>query len=82
MADKQTDANKAQALKEYREAQDVAIQHIVRLRTARLARDAAATAPKTKIRQLSPKRIPTHRAVRCHRCIPALRSDRRTMLFS
>lgn len=45
MADKQSEAEKAQARKEYHEARDAAIQRIARLRAARLARDAAAQTP-------------------------------------
>jgi hypothetical protein len=55
MADKQSEADKAQAMKEYREARDAAIERIATLRAARLARDAAATPTKTKIRKSGPK---------------------------
>jgi len=41
MADKQTDAEKAQAMREYREKYDAAVRRIATLRAARLARDAA-----------------------------------------
>jgi len=41
MADKQTDADKAQAMREYREKHDAAMRRIATLRAARLARDAA-----------------------------------------
>jgi hypothetical protein len=45
MYDKQSNADKAQAKKEYYEARDAAIQRMGRLRAARLARDAAAQSP-------------------------------------
>jgi hypothetical protein len=48
MPQKQTEAEKFQAMKEYREEQDAAIQRIATLRAARLARDAAAAPTKTK----------------------------------
>jgi|307.fasta_scaffold1751090_1 hypothetical protein len=41
MAEKQTDADKAQAMREYREKHDAAMRRIATLRAARLARDAA-----------------------------------------
>ncbi len=53
MADKQTDEDKAQATREYREKHDAAMRRIVTLRAARLARDAALSAsekPKSKRR--------------------------------
>jgi hypothetical protein len=55
MAQKQSEAEKAQAMQEYREARDVAIQRIAMLRAARLARDAAATPTQTKIKKSGPK---------------------------
>jgi hypothetical protein len=55
MAEKQSEADKAQATKEYHEARDAAIQRIATLRAARLARDAAATPTKTKGTKASPK---------------------------
>lgn len=42
MADKQTDADKAAAMKEYRQQHDAAVDRIAALRAARLARDADA----------------------------------------
>jgi hypothetical protein len=52
MADKQTDADKAQAMREYREKHDAAIRRIATLRAARLARDAAVqTSEKAKPRR-------------------------------
>jgi len=39
-AEKQTDADKAQAMREYREKHDAAMRRIATLRAARLARDA------------------------------------------
>jgi hypothetical protein len=41
MPEKQSDADKAKAMQEYREKQDAAIRRIAKLRAARLARDAA-----------------------------------------
>lgn len=54
MANKQSDADKALAMKEYHEARDAAIQRIARLRAARLARDAAAE-PLAKSKKASAK---------------------------
>ena len=48
MAQKQSEAEKAQAMKEYRDARDAAIQRMATLRAARLARDAAASPTKIK----------------------------------
>jgi hypothetical protein len=42
MADKQTDADKAAAMKEYRDQAAAAVDRIAALRAARLARDAQA----------------------------------------
>jgi hypothetical protein len=53
MAQKQSEAEKAQAMQEYREARDAAIQRIATLRAARLARDSAA--PPTKGKKPVPK---------------------------
>ena len=47
MADKQTDADKAKAMQDYRDEHDAAVKRIATLRAARLARDAALP-PKTK----------------------------------
>jgi hypothetical protein len=55
MAQKQSEAEKAEAMKEYREARDAAIQRIATLRAARLARDAAATPTRTKSKKPVPK---------------------------
>lgn len=44
MADKQTDADKAAALKEYRQQHDAAVDRMAALKAARLARDAGASA--------------------------------------
>jgi hypothetical protein len=55
MADKQSEAEKAQARKEYQEAQDAAIQRMAKLRAVRLARDAAATPTLTKGKKPVPK---------------------------
>jgi len=53
MAEKQTDADKAQAMREYREKHEAAMRRISTLRAARLARDAAlpiSEKPKSKQR--------------------------------
>jgi hypothetical protein len=53
MVDKQTDADKAQAMREYREKHEAAMRRIAALRAARLARDAASSPsekPKSKRR--------------------------------
>ena len=53
MVDKQTEADKAQAMREYREKHEAAMRRIITLRAARLARDAAVSAaekPKSKRR--------------------------------
>jgi hypothetical protein len=57
MADKQSEADKAEAMKEYHAARDAAIQRIASLRAARLARDAATPPTKTKSKKAiaSPK---------------------------
>lgn len=56
MADKQSDADKAQAMKEYHDARDAAIKRMAALRAVRLARDAEAQTPaKTKNKKPSPK---------------------------
>jgi hypothetical protein len=55
MADKQSDTDKAQAMKEYHEARDAAIQRIATLRAARLAREAATPPTKTKSTKASSK---------------------------
>jgi hypothetical protein len=41
MTEKQTDADKAQAMREYRDKHDAAMRRSATLRAARLARDAA-----------------------------------------
>jgi hypothetical protein len=48
MAEKQSDADKAKAMQEYRDKQDAAIRRIAKLRAARLARDAAQSSQQTK----------------------------------
>jgi hypothetical protein len=53
MVEKQTEADKAQAMREYREKHEAAMRRIAALRAARLARDAAespAEKPKSKRR--------------------------------
>jgi hypothetical protein len=44
MADKQTDADKAAAMNEYRAQHDAAVDRMAALKAARLARDAGAPA--------------------------------------
>ena len=48
MAEKQTDADKALAMREYREKHDAAMRRIATLRAARLARDAALPTPERR----------------------------------
>jgi hypothetical protein len=51
MVNKQTDADKAQAMREYREKHEAAMRRIITLRAARLARDTASLGsekPKSK----------------------------------
>ena len=48
MADKQSDADKAKAMREYREKHDAAMRRIASLRAARLDRDAAPRPEKRK----------------------------------
>jgi hypothetical protein len=48
MADKQSDADKAKAMREYREKHDAAMRRIASLRAARLARDAEPPPEKAK----------------------------------
>jgi hypothetical protein len=48
MPDKQSDADKAKAMQEYRAEHDAAVRRIESLRAARLARDAAIPPPKPK----------------------------------
>jgi hypothetical protein len=55
MVQKQSEAEKAQAMKEYREALDAAIQRIATLRAARLARDATTPPTQTKGKKPVPK---------------------------
>ena len=43
MAEKQTDADKIAAMREYRAQQDAAVDRMAALRAARLARDAGAS---------------------------------------
>jgi hypothetical protein len=50
MADKQTDADKAAAMKEYRAQHDAAVDRIAALRAARLAREASAPPPEPKVK--------------------------------
>lgn len=48
MAEKQTDADKAAAMTEYRQQHNAAVDRIAALRAARLARDASAPPPAPK----------------------------------
>jgi hypothetical protein len=57
MADKQTDADKAAAMKEYRAQHDAAVDRMAALRAARLAR--AAGAPDAEVNALASKKAAT-----------------------
>jgi len=57
MADKQGEADKAAALREYRDKHDAAVGRIKALRAARLARDAAA-AGKARPPNAAPEKPP------------------------
>ena len=48
MVEKQSDADKAKAMREYREKHEAAMRRIATLRAARLARDAEPTPEKAK----------------------------------
>jgi hypothetical protein len=48
MADKQTEADKLAAMREYRAQHDAAVDRIAALRAARLARDAGASPEEVK----------------------------------
>lgn len=48
MVEKQSDADKAKAMREYREKHEAAMRRIATLRAARLARDAAPPPEKAK----------------------------------
>jgi hypothetical protein len=50
MAEKQTDADKAAAMTEYRQQHNAAVDRIAALRAARLARDASAPPPAPKVK--------------------------------
>ena len=60
MADKQTDADKAAAMKEYRAQHDAAVDRMAALRAARLARDAGA--PEADVKALASKKTPGKKA--------------------
>ncbi|MGE3987856.1 hypothetical protein [Pseudorhodoplanes sp.] len=49
MADKQTEADKAAAMKEYRQQHDAAIDRMAALKAARLARDAGVPAAEATV---------------------------------
>jgi hypothetical protein len=48
MADRQSDADKEKAMREYREKHDAAMRRMASLRAARLARDAAPPPERAK----------------------------------
>jgi hypothetical protein len=48
MADKQTEADKIAAMREYRAGHDAAVDRMAALKAARLARDAGASADEVK----------------------------------
>jgi hypothetical protein len=50
VAEKQTDADKAAAMTEYRQQHNAAVDRIAALRAARLARDASAPPPAPKVK--------------------------------
>ncbi len=50
MAEKQTDADKAAAMTEYRQQHNAAVDRIAALRAARIARDASAPPPAPKVK--------------------------------
>jgi hypothetical protein len=57
MADKQTEADKAAAMKEYRQQHDAAVDRIAALRAARLERDAKeASEPKPAPVKAAPRK--------------------------
>ena len=53
MAEKQTDADKAAAMTEYRQQHNAAVDRIAALRAARLARDASAPPPAPKVKAVA-----------------------------
>jgi hypothetical protein len=50
VAEKQTDADKAAAMTEYRQQHNAAVDRIAALRAARIARDASAPPPAPKVK--------------------------------
>ena len=54
MADKQTDADKVAAMREYRSQHDAAVDRMAALKAARLARDAGA--PDAEVKALASKK--------------------------
>jgi hypothetical protein len=54
MAEKQTDADKVAAMKEYRSQHDAAVDRMAALKAARLARDAGA--PDAEVKALARKK--------------------------
>ena len=54
MADKQTDADKMAAMREYRSQHDAAVDRMAALKAARLARDAGA--PDAEVKALASKK--------------------------
>jgi hypothetical protein len=54
MAEKQTDADKLAAMKEYRSQHDAAVDRMAALKAARLARDAGA--PDAEVKALASKK--------------------------
>jgi hypothetical protein len=53
VAEKQTDADKAAAMTEYRQQHNAAVDRIAALRAARLARDASAPPPAPKVKAVA-----------------------------
>lgn len=65
MADKQTEADKAAAMKEYRAQHDAAVDRIAALRAARLERDAKqASEPKPAPVKSAPRKLATKSATK------------------
>ena len=56
MAEKQTDADKVAAMREYRSQHDAAVDRMAALKAARLARDAGA--PDAEVKALASKKKP------------------------
>jgi hypothetical protein len=60
MADKQTEADKIAAMREYRAQHDAAVDRMAGLKAARMARDAGA--PEAEVNALATKKTATKKA--------------------